>query len=463
MSAFRGEISVVGLGPGDSSLLTNQTRELLASSRVFLRTRSHPALASLPESRTWTSFDELICTARADEDACARIVEWLLLEAVTESLVYAVPGHPLFGDATVQRLLEVAPTRNVQVCIVPAVSVLDQVAVALHIDPLKSNLQLVDALELVSANDADPFAGGSLPVSPLRPALIGHIHSSQIIPNVARSLRRLYRDNQRLILLRLSGKLDLEPETMTLHALAETSVSVPVLLFLPAVDPLEHDRVAEGLQRIIALLRAPGGCPWDREQTHQSLTRHMLEEAYEAVHAIEAGTPGDLAEELGDVLLQVYLHAQIAEETGEFTLEDVFEALTAKLVRRHPHVFGERTIESAGEVVKAWDQIKQDERAKQSEEANGSLFDSVPPALPALARAQTFLRRARSHGIDVDLNLTRDDRSDEEGTSDLEFDLASRIAEQVARAQEHDVDAEGALRRWTDEFERMARGEGAKS
>ncbi len=165
----------------------------------------------------------------------------------------------------------------------------------------------------------------------------------------------------------------------------------------PATHP-EFDRLVRTMWR----LRQPDGCPWDREQTHRSITRNMVEEAYEAVEAIEADDATHLAEELGDVLEQVVLHAQIAADDGAFTIDDVIHGLNEKLVRRHPHVFGEHAAAGdGGEVQDIWDEVKAAERAASSEdERPQGLLDSVPRSLPALMQCQKISKRAAKAGFE---------------------------------------------------------------
>ena len=153
-------------------------------------------------------------------------------------------------------------------------------------------------------------------------------------------------------------------------------------------------RSYEALRNVVARLRAPGGCPWDREQTHASLRPYVIEEAYEVLAVLDSGSTEGLPEELGDLLLQVVLHSQLAEEAGEFEMADVLEGLAQKLIRRHPHVFGDVELETAGQVVTQWEEIKKAER-----DENGSALANVPPAMPALSYAQTLLRRAEAAGF----------------------------------------------------------------
>jgi tetrapyrrole methylase family protein / MazG family protein len=150
----------------------------------------------------------------------------------------------------------------------------------------------------------------------------------------------------------------------------------------------------------IARLRAPDGCPWDREQDHRSLARYLLEEAYEVLEAIHGGEPAKLQEELGDLLLQIVLHAQIAKENGEYDIQDVALGINQKMIKRHPHVFGDAKAENAAQVVKRWEEIKQEEVEAQSNGASKSVVDNVPKALPALLKALKVSEKAVSVGFE---------------------------------------------------------------
>ncbi len=194
------------------------------------------------------------------------------------------------------------------------------------------------------------------------------------------------------------------------------------------------------LARIADRLRAPDGCPWDREQTHASLRPFLLEEAYEALEALDTGGPAKLREELGDLLFQVVIHAQLAREEGRFDLGDVARLLSEKLVRRHPHVFEGKAIE--GDVLSQWEKIK---RAERPADDGSSILDGVPTALPALFRAERLQERVERIGVQVpsiDLPL---DIDDERFLGDLLFDI-------VATARRLGFDAETALRAANERF-----------
>lgn len=209
---------------------------------------------------------------------------------------------------------------------------------------------------------------------------------------------------------------------------------------------------------VIAALRAPDGCPWDREQTHRSIAKNMVEEAYEAVHAIETDDIAELRDELGDVLLQVVLHAQIAADSSEFTIDDVVSAITAKIVRRHPHIFaGEVAAGTAGEVLANWDRIKATERASKEQ----GLLDTVPHALPALMLAQTISRKAVSAGFEWEtldgvwakVHEELDElKETEPGSPEAADEIGDVLFTIVNLARKQGIDAETALRGTCDKF-----------
>ncbi len=204
------------------------------------------------------------------------------------------------------------------------------------------------------------------------------------------------------------------------------------------------------LLRVMARLREPGGCPWDREQTHASLARHLLEETHEVLEAIELDDRDRLREELGDVLLQVVFHAQMAADDGAWDVDDVAESIVRKLIRRHPHVFGEVRVSGAPEVLVNWERIKSEEKA----EPHG-IDEEIPPTLPALARAAKVQRRAAGWGFEwrsVDgamaaLHEEVDELERADDPANAEEEIGDVLFATVAVARKLGVDAEGALRR----------------
>jgi tetrapyrrole methylase family protein / MazG family protein len=208
------------------------------------------------------------------------------------------------------------------------------------------------------------------------------------------------------------------------------------------------------LLKIVAQLRSPGGCPWDREQTHQSLKPHLLEECYELIDAIDAGDDAELKEELGDLLLQVVLHSQMAAEENRFTIDEVASVIADKLVHRHPHVFGEMHLQNSEAVLNQWDKIKRAERTHRL-----SALDGVPKGLPALARAQKIQGKAARVGFDWSdalgpLEKIHEELREVETTHEarLEEEIGDLLFSVVNFARKKNLDAEQALNRSTAKF-----------
>lgn len=442
------DLAIVGLGPGAADLLTLQAREALRSKRVFLRTRRHPVVDQLPEAIAWHSFDDLYEGHATFEEVYRAIVNRLLDEAARAPVVYAVPGHPLVGEATTRLLLDEAPPRGLSVSIVPGLSFVDVALPLLRIDAMRDHLQVIDALELVACLERQPFSAGRWPLSPLRPALVGQIFSRLVAGDVKLALFRLYPEDWPVTLLRAVGTPWATTIDVPLHDLDHYEYDDVTAVYLPAVPP-ERGQTFDALQQIVARLRAPCGCPWDREQTHQSLLHYLLEETYEVVDAIESGDPEALRDELGDYLLQALMHAQIAEEAGEFILEDVVGHEIRKLVRRHPHVFGDAKAETIGAVLVTWEEIKQRERAAR-EKGKARAQQVVSRASPSLARAQEIIRSGRRKGVEVlAKEVVLACRAILPAARLTEESLAATLAAWCALAQEAGIDAEQALRRWT--------------
>jgi len=215
------------------------------------------------------------------------------------------------------------------------------------------------------------------------------------------------------------------------------------------------------LLRVMHRLRAPGGCPWDREQTHSSLARHLLEETHETLEAIDSGDPERLRDELGDVLLQVVFHAEVAAEEGTFDIDDVASGVVTKLIRRHPHVFGDVQVGSAAQVLVNWERIKQEEEGREH-----GVDDQIPATLPALARASKVQRRAAGFGFDWRtregaMAKVREELAElEEAPADrLEEELGDVLFAVAALARRLSIDPEtalrGATRRFGERFDRM--------
>jgi len=383
-------ITLLGLGPGDEDLLTRQAWQTLENApEIYLRTRQHPSVTDLPDNLTVFSFDHLYEELDSFEDVYAQIVEQVLeLGQRSEGVIYAVPGHPLIAEATGPEILRRACEMEIPTRVIDGLSFLEPVFSALRLDPFP-HTALVDALELGLAHHP--------PFPPDAPALIAQIYSQHVASEVKLTLMNLYPDEHPVKLVHAVGTKNEIIEDLLLYEIDRSPhIGLQTVLYLP---PLGEYTSFEALQEITAHLRAPEGCPWDQEQTVQSLRPDLLEEAYEVLAAIDADDSAKMQEEFGDLLLMVAMLSQINNEDGDFNSAAVIQGISTKLVRRHPHVFGDLDVDGVGTVLKNWEQIKAQERAANGE-AEKSLLDGISIALPALSQAQEYQARAARVGFD---------------------------------------------------------------
>ena len=463
-----GRIVVVGLGPAGADLLTPQARTALeGAGRRFTRTARHPAVEELRAAGlSFHSFDAVYEGAADLESVYVAIVAELVTAsagAYAGAVVYAVPGNPAVAERTVALLRDEAHAGRVHLDLVPGLSFADLAWARLGVDPMEHGARVVDGrtLELASVDLGVPLliaqCDTRLVLSDVKLTLLDRLDPATPVD----VLHHLGLPDERVVRLPL-GELDRDGEPDHL-----TTVFVPAA---PASAAAEVGRLLALAER----LRGPGGCPWDAAQTHHSLVRHLLEESYEVADALEAlpagapdGIEGDdpryaaVLDELGDLLFQVVIHTVLAQETGAFTMADVARGIHDKLVRRHPHVFGEVEVAGPDDVVANWEQIKQQERG------SASLLDGVTSGLPGLLLAHTLLRRAASVGVDVDPAgpqaaiadaLARLDApgsasgEPHRDPAEVEVAFGDLLAGVVALARHSEVDAESALRGWASRF-----------
>lgn len=401
-------ITILGLGPGSWNDLTVAAQAALAQAEqekipVYFRTLVHPTIETLKKNfpaLSIESFDDFYDESDDWERLYQRITDTVCELGASQPIIYAVPGHPLIGEASVQQILYSARQRNLNTRIVSGLSFLEPVCAALELDPFTLGAQIIDATTLASLQ-TEEIAGKLLPTSPL---LVVQVYNRRVASAVKIALGECYPDEWPIKLVRAAG-IDSEETVveMPLYELDRNNLANHLCtLYVPPRDELGALRQPETLRYItMRLRREPDGCPWDRQQTHQSLTRYALEETYEVVEAIEENDPEHLAEELGDLLLQVYLHAEIARQTGEFTLGDVFEHVNAKLIRRHPHVFAAQGVENAAQVAQNWEAIKRQEKIAAGKDVeSASLLEGVPLAASSLSIAQEYQKRAVKSGFE---------------------------------------------------------------
>ncbi|MBI4770605.1 MAG: nucleoside triphosphate pyrophosphohydrolase [Chloroflexi bacterium] len=383
-------ITILGLGPGDPALLTREAwQELAGAQEIYARTRRHPTLDGLPAALTVHSFDTLY-ESHEDFGAVyqAIVARVLALGQRPGGVIYAVPGDPLIGEATTARLLAEAPARGLRVRLIHGLSFVEPCLGLLGVDAL-AGLFVADALDL-AARHHPPF-------HPDAPALIAQLYSPALASDVKLCLMNQYPDDHPIHLIHAAATSGAALESLPLYQLDRSArIAHLTSLFVPALPAAAS---FEAFQETIAHLRAPDGCPWDREQTHQSLRGNLLEEAYEALAALDADDPDAMREEFGDLLLQIVLQSQIALEAGEFSLAEVVHDINAKLVRRHPHVFEGLQVDGVAEVLHNWEQLKAREREGDGGRGGG-LLSSIPPAMPALELASAYQRRVARVGFD---------------------------------------------------------------
>lgn len=447
-----GPIRIVGLGPAGLDRIGGDLRALLLDPAVavVVRTLQHPAAEQVAQARPVITCDDLY-EAGADFAAVYRGIVTRVRElAVSGAVVYAVPGSPLVGETAV-RILAAEDGAEV----VPGESFLDLALLRTGIDPLERGLQVLDAHDL------------GFPLLLHVPTLICQVDTAASLLLVRDALQSLLTADTGLTRLADLGSTDEVVETLTLAELRPEHAGLRVTLVVDVAAP-----GWPGLVRTNARLRRE--CPWDREQTHHTLARHLLEEAYEALAALDAlpndaptGEPDvagyvEVEEELGDLLLQVVFHAALAAEAGMFGVEEVAEAIRRKLVARHPHVFGDVEANTAEQVLANWD------RLKTAEKGRASLLDGVPAALPALARAESLQRRAAAVGFDwPDLGgvVAKVHEELDEALApgaDHTHEIGDLLFSVVNLARHLEVDPEQALRRATDRFDQRFRAvEGA--
>ena len=430
----------------------------------YLRTSVHPSAALVPDAIT---FDDVYEAADTFADVYAEITE-RLVRAATEhgEVLYAVPGSPLVLERTV-RALRADPRIT---CIIhPAMSFLDVAYARLGIDPVEAAVTLIDGHEFSTA--AAGLSG---------PLLVAHTHANWVLSDIKLAVEGARGDEPVVILQRLGAPDEAIVHTTwadldrTVDADHLTSIYIPSLGAPVGGEYVRFHQLARTLRE---------QCPWDQEQTHQSLVRYLLEETYEVVDALQAldaddpSTDDDLVEELGDLLYQIEFHATIAEQEGRFTMADVVQGVHDKLVRRHPHVFPAADgttvhVDDAGQVLQNWDAIKRAEKQRTS------VFDGIPHSQPSLGYAFAVQRKAAKVGFDwpdVDGALPKIAEeaaevraaADSGDTDHLHLEMGDLLFAVVNVARHLGVEPESALRAATlkfrcrfEEVERMARERG---
>lgn len=407
---------------------------------MLLRTRHHPSVEILEaEGISFETCDALYDNADDFETLYEEIAT--RAAALPEGATFAVPGHPLIGEESVRRLV-----RKRECTVLPAPSFIEVTLEACG-EPFSTSLQ--------TWNAHDPE--GHFP-DPRSAQLVYQVDSKEAASAAKLRLMRFFGAEHPIVVVHAAGTDGQSVIRAPLHDLDHLEFTPLTTVFVPPVTS-ERPHGFYGLVEIVNRLLGPGGCPWDRAQTHETLKKHLLEETYETLAAIDSGDPDKLCEELGDLLLQPLMHAQMDAIEGMYDIDDVIAGISEKLVRRHPHVFGDKRANSADEVLANWDAMKQQERGEEP----SSILEGVPDEMPSLLRAFEVSKRAARVGFEwpsvedvwKKVDEERDEflratRSGDEARAQEEFgDLLFSL---VNIARWHGIEPEDALRRMVNRF-----------
>ena len=480
-------IRLIGLGPGDSDGLSRGAEKALrqasalaetGAGSLYLRTQRHPCVDWLAgQGLKFQTFDKVYDTAQDFASVYQHIAATIISEAVNNKpdgflfeVAFAVPGHPLFGEESVRLILQEASAQNIPCEIISSSSFVEAALTAVGAS-LGDGCDIRDALTLQATDRVDANGHGTGGrIDTTRGLLLFQVFDTASASHAKLALMRDYPDDWQISIIRAAGSPALQSiTTIPLYRLDREPVDHLTSVYIPALPPTLRRPGFDELVGLMARLRAPDGCPWDQEQTHLTLKKYFIEETYEVVEAIDAyivdGDALSFTEELGDALLQVVFHSQLAAEEGIFTIDDVCASIVTKLVRRHPHVFGAIKVADSAEVLRNWEQIKRDERSPEAKNYRHSLLDGVAKELPALMKAMEISKRAAKVGFEWKTFGDVIAKLDEE-INELKAELSAgsidraRVASelgdllftvvQIARWQK--IDSEEALRQMLNRF-----------
>jgi tetrapyrrole methylase family protein / MazG family protein len=381
------QITIIGLGAGELDQMPLGIYKLLKNTElVYARTIEHPVLKELvAEGLKVESFDAIYEKHDQFEAVYEEIAEILIRKAKDQDVIYSVPGHPLIAERTVQILLLEGEKQGIPVHIKGGQSFLDAMFTSVKVDPVEG-FQFLDGTDL-SLKD----------VNITQHIIVSQVYDAFVASEVKLTLMEKYPDDHEVYLVTGAGMSSESVERMPLYELDRAmQLSNLTSVYVPPIQKEENQyKEFWKLREIIDKLRSPEGCPWDREQTHESLRKYLLEEAYELIDAINEGDIDHIIEELGDVLLQVMLHARIGEDEGYFSIDDVIQGISEKMVRRHPHVFGDEKAESARDVEETWQRVKKEEGSNSPDSVL-----NISTHLPNLIQAFDIQKQASKFGFD---------------------------------------------------------------
>ncbi len=438
------EIEVIGLGAGDLDQLSLGIYRKLKYSEttILVRTKDHPVVKSLEqEGVTFESFDDYYEREEQFENVYHQIVETLIKKAQEKSIIYAVPGHPMLAEKTVQLLLN---QQDVKIEIIGGQSFLDDLFTSLKIDPIEG-FQFVDATLFERSQ-----------LNYKQHLIFCQVYDRYVASEVKLTLLEDLPADYPVTIVDAAGSDDEVIKTIPLEELDHSlQVSNVMSLYIPPVSKDLLNHTFPRLREVVAILRGPSGCEWDRAQTHESLREYLIEEVYEVIDAIDDQDDEAIIEELGDVLLQVMLHSQIGEDNGYFAVDDVIQGITNKMIHRHPHVFSDST----GDISQSWEELKQAEKSDQS----SLMLADISKNLPALAKAFKIQKKVAKVGFDWDdvnevwLKLDEEleelkEAIDTNNHTKIESELGDVIFSLVNLSRHYKVNPEMALNQTNNKF-----------
>jgi tetrapyrrole methylase family protein/MazG family protein len=479
-SAVKGTLTIVGLGPGASGHLSLETLQLLEERFVILRTEIHPTVAELKRRGiSFISCDGWYEREATFEEVYDKISSFVIEQAKEKDVVYAVPGSPLVAERTVVLLREKAKRCHIPLTVKPAMSFLDLAYVELGIDPI-DGLRIIDAQDFSALSDAGQY-----------PLMVTQVYNQMVASDMKLALMDILPDETKVYFLRNLGLEEEECRKVPLFEIDRqpvidhlTSVFIPrqpqEVLQSVSGNEKEEERTdianeaghwkrfpllkrktefdVRPLADVMQVLREPGGCPWDREQDFDTIRANLIEECYEFLEAVDDKDTHGMAEELGDILMQVVFHSRMAEEKGMFTLQDVIDGVTDKLIERHPHVFGTVKVANSEEVLTNWDAIKLQEKPERKR-----VLDGIYKGLPSLLRAHKIQRRVAKVGFDwtetedVKKKVLEEwnefnEAVDLQNPEEMEKELGDLYFSMVNFARHLGLDSETALNRCNNRF-----------
>lgn len=381
-------IKVVGLGPGAIESLTIGTVEVLKGDiKIYLRTKKHPTVDYLKSiGILFETYDDRYEQYINFDDVYMAIAEDLIVQHNKYGdIIYGVPGHPLVAETSVKLLMNLCEKEGINIEILPAVSFIDAVIGSLKIDPIEG-LKIIDAFD-IKDQILDKRVG----------LIITQVYNNSIASDVKLALLEYYKDDMEIYFVRAAGVKDLEStRKIKLYELdRQEDVDYLTSIYIP--KELDATSDFQDLVVLMDTLRGENGCSWDKQQTHESLKKYLIEECYEVLEAIDHKDEDEIVEELGDVLLQVIFHAQIGKEQGYFNINDVIKGITNKMINRHPHIFKNAESKNSQQVLESWEKIKMEEKGFDS---YTDTLKHVPKSLPGLMRADKVQRKAAKVGFD---------------------------------------------------------------